>query len=255
MRLSICLDAVYRGYNLEEALTSIKQSGFDTFEFWSWWDKDLNLLSELKNTLGLTISCFCTKSESLVDESKREEYIEGLRESIAVAGQLGCSKLITQVGSELEGVSRERQSQSLIDGLKACVPLLSEAGITLLVEPLNLKVDHAGYFLARSDEAFAIIDAVGSRHVQVLFDIYHQQVTEGDLIRTITANAGSIGHFHAAGHPGRHELDTGEIRYEAVFAAISASGYDGDVGLEYFPLEAPAAGLQSILNQYGSIMK
>lgn len=128
--------------------------------------------------------------------------------------------------------------------------MLEEAGITLLVEPLNLKVEHAGYFLACSDEAFDIIAAVGSSKVMVLFDIYHQQITEGDLIRSIQSNAEAIGHFHAAGHPGRHEIATGEIRYEAVFGAIRGSSCDGDVGPEYFPQDTPEKGLESIMATY-----
>jgi Hydroxypyruvate isomerase len=250
MKFSVCMDAVYHGIDMEESLISMKQLGFDTFEFWTWWDKDINRLNEAKNRLGLQISCFCTKFISLVDESQRELYLEGLVETLAVAKQLGCTKLVTQVGNELKDVSREVQRQSLIDGLKACVPLLEAAGVTLLVEPLNTKVDHAGYFLARSDEAFDIIRAVGSSNVKLLFDCYHQQITEGDLISSIRTNAEWIGHFHAAGHPGRHEIHTGEIRYEVVLDAIRDSGFEGDVGLEYFSQEKPEKGLQALIDTY-----
>ncbi|MFD2611302.1 hydroxypyruvate isomerase family protein [Paenibacillus gansuensis] len=243
MKFSVCIDAVYSGADLEESLASIQKLGFRTFEFWTWWDKDIDRLNEARKRLGLNISCFCTKFISLVDESQRAAYLEGLSESIETAKKLGCTKLITQVGNELEGVAREVQRQALTEGLKAGVPMLEEAGITLLVEPLNLKVDHAGYFLSRSDEAFEIIREVNSSNVKLLFDIYHQQITEGDLIRSIQANVEVIGHFHAAGHPGRHELHTGEIHYSAVFEAIRATRYDGDVGLEYFPTEEPEKGL------------
>lgn len=248
MEFSVCVDAVYSGQDLEHSLQSVKRLGYNAFEFWTWWDKDMDRLAEIKDRLGLEVSCFCTKFISLVDSSQRDAYLEALRETIQVAKKLGCTKLITQVGNELKDVSRENQRRSLVDGLKACVPLLSEAGITLLVEPLNLLVDHAGYFLARSDEAFSIIDEVGSEYVKVLFDIYHQQITEGNLINTIRSNAARIGHFHAAGHPGRHELSQGEIRYEAVFAAISELGLESAVGLEYFPLAAPEAGLEQVIH-------
>jgi hydroxypyruvate isomerase len=116
------------------------------------------------------------------------------------------------------------------------------------VEPLNIRVDHAGYFLSRSDEAFAIIDQVGSPQVKVLFDIYHQQITEGDLIRRIRANIGAIGHFHAAGSPGRHELDDGEIDYPKIFEAISSLGFEGDIAMEYFPVQAPLIGLKKLMS-------
>jgi hydroxypyruvate isomerase len=247
MKLSVCIDSVLRGRELEESLQTVKRLGYDTIEFWSWWDKDLGLLQSLNEQLELTVSCFCTRFISLVDESLREAYLTGLAESIEAARRLGCTRLITQTGGELAGVPREEQRRSLIEGLRACVPLLEEAGVTLLVEPLNLQVDHPGYFLARSDEAFSIIEEVESAHVKVLYDIYHQQITEGNLISTIRRHIGSIGHFHAAGHPGRAELSTGEIRYESVLAAIRDAGYAGFVGLEYFPQAEPETGLREAL--------
>jgi len=243
MKLSVCIDAVMRENDLTQSLTAIQKLGIGAFEFWAWWNKDIGQLAKLKQKLDLEVVTFCTKFVSLVDASKREEYITGLRESIEVAQQLDCKRLITQVGNEIPGMSRKVQRQHLIEGLKACVPLLEQSGITLLMEPLNIKVDHKGYFLYRSDEAFEIIAEVESNHVKILYDIYHQQITEGDLINTITQNLDKIGHFHAAGHPGRHELGNGEINYKAVFEAIRKAGYDGYVGLEYFPLSDPEAGI------------
>jgi hydroxypyruvate isomerase len=183
----------------------------------------------------------------LVDPTKRSVYLEGLVESIAVAKRLHCTKLISQVGQALEGVSREAQTQSLIEGLRACVPILEKEGVTLLIEPLNTRVNHQGYFLASSEEAFHIINEVGSPFVKVLFDIYHQQITEGNVIANIRENIGLIGHFHAAGNPGRHELDNGELNYEQIFKAIDETGFEGHMGLEYFPLELPEVGLRKLL--------
>ena len=133
-------------------------------------------------------------------------------------------------------------------GLEACLPLLEGTDMTLLVEPLNTRVDHPGYYLTSSDEAFEVVEAVGSPQVKVLFDIYHQQIMEGDLIRRIGANIDKIGHFHAAGSPGRHELYDGEIHYPAVLRAIQDSGYQGYVGLEYFPKQEPRTGIEAFLN-------
>lgn len=127
-------------------------------------------------------------------------------------------------------------------------PFLEEAGVTLVVEPLNILVDHPGYYLYSSEEAFQIIDEVGSPNVKVLFDIYHQQIMEGNLISRIQRNINKIGHFHAADNPGRHELYMGEIQYLNVFRAIEETGYRGYIGFEYFPLEEPLSGIWKILN-------
>ncbi|MEK0314605.1 hydroxypyruvate isomerase family protein [Cohnella sp. 56] len=244
MKFSVCVDAVYQGYPFEDSVRSVKRLGMDTIEFWTWWDKDLDLVKRVVEETEMKIACFCTKFISLVDPAMRDFYLSGLAESINVAKRLNCSKLITQVGNERIGGSRASQQQSLIDGLKAAAKLLEAENITLLVEPLNTAVDHQGYFLASSSEAFDAVSAAGSDRVKVLYDIYHQQVTEGHIISTIQENIELIGHFHAAGNPGRHELDNGELNFEAIFAAIRETGFEGGVGFEYFPTLDPEAGLR-----------
>jgi len=191
----------------------------------------------------------CTSEFVLTDPARRDTYLDGLRRSIPVANRLGCRTLITQVGPELPNIPRAVQHASIVDGLKACVPLLESAGITLVFEPLNLLVNHPGYYLSRSDEAFEIAREVSSPFVKVLYDIYHQQITEGNLIATITANAPLIGHIHAASVPGRHELThPSEINYPAVFAALKNAGYTGAVGLEYIPVGDPSESLRAVLS-------
>lgn len=248
MKLSVCIDALYRGESVSESLKKIKGIGYSNFEFWSWWDKDLEALQEVKEDLEMTITAFCTKFISLTDPVQRPMYLKGLEESIGIAKKLGCKQLITQTGDDT-GRDRVFQHQSLVEGLKACIPLLEVNDMTLLVEPLNTRVDHIGYYLNSSDEAFAIVDEVGSKHVKVLFDIYHQQIMEGDIIRRITKNIGRIGHFHAAGTPGRHELDEGELNYNTIFKGICENGFNGYIGLEYFPLQKPEKGLKDILTK------
>ncbi len=192
----------------------------------------------------MAIAACCTRFVSLVDPKLRSDYLQGLKESIAAAKKLGCRTLISQVGDFCPGVPRQQQYQSLVDGLTEAAPLLEQAGITLVIEPLNELVDHVGYYLVRSDEAFEIIDAVGSDNVKVVFDIYHQQISEGHVIDRLTKRIDAIGHFHAAGNPGRHELTRGELNYPEIFAAIATTNYDGYVGLEYWPQSDPDAGLR-----------
>jgi hydroxypyruvate isomerase len=119
--------------------------------------------------------------------------------------------------------------------LKHVAPLFEKSGITLVLEPLNILCDHMGYYLASSYEAFEICNVVGSKNIKVLYDIYHQQITEGNLIPTIRKYFDLIGHFHVADVPGRNEPGTGEINYRNVFRAIEDLGYDKYVGLEYSP--------------------
>jgi hydroxypyruvate isomerase len=199
----------------------------------------------------MQISACCTRFISLVDERVRSDYLQGLQESIETAKRLNCPTLISQVGDCVKGVSREAQHDSLVAGLREAAPILEQAGVTLVIEPLNELIDHPGYYLVRSDEAFQIVDEVDSPRVKVVFDIYHQQVSEGHVIANLTANIGKIGHFHAAGNPGRHELNRGELHYPSIFEAIRATDYDGYVGLEYWPLGDPVDGLQEVAAWFG----
>ena len=245
MKLSVCTDAVFYGQETTQALVQLSQIGWQAFEFWSWWDKDVEAILDAQTRLGLTAVSHCTHFISLVDETKRGEYIQGLMATIETAQKLGVKTIISQVGDEL-GIPRKVQKQSLVDGLKTAVSLLQAANMQLVIEPLNTLVDHAGYFLVSSDEGFEIIEEVNSPHVKLLFDIYHQQISEGHIIPRIVDNIDKIGHFHAAGNPGRHELDIGELNYSEIFKAIQATGFDGFVGLEYFPKGDPIAGLKEL---------
>ena len=243
---SVCIDAVFERVSSSEAIKTVKQSGIDAFEFWGWWDRDLDSIVTAKQENQMQISACCTKFISLVDPQLREDYLQGLSDTIQTAKQIDCQTVISQVGDFREGIPRGDQHQSLVDGLRESAKLLEGSGITLVIEPLNELVNHAGYYLIRSDEAFEIIDKVNSPHVKVVFDIYHQQISEGHLIQNITANIDKIGHFHAAGNPGRHELTRGEIHYPSVFDAIRSTNFEGYVGLEYWPKDEPQAGLTEV---------
>lgn len=243
---SVCIDAVLEKMPLDQALELVARAGYGAFEFWRWWDKDLDLLCRTRDKFDLKIAACCTKFVSLVDPNTRHLYLKGLAESLAAADVLDCPVLISQVGDFRVGIAREEQHACLVQGLQAAAQLLTNANITLAIEPLNVLVDHAGYYLIRSDEAFQIVEEVNSPNVKVTFDLYHQQISEGHLIHNAVSNVDKIAHFHAAGNPGRHELTRGEIHYPAIFEAIRNTTYDGYVGLEYWPLDTPESGLLEV---------
>lgn len=253
MEYSVCIDALYGGRDFFEGMCETKESGISGIEFWSWWDKDIKKIAAEKERLKLSVAAMCTKFFSLVDPTQHEAYLAGLKESIMVAKDLDCHILISQVGADT-GQPRQEQYGYLCEGVKKAAEVLENSGITLVLEPLNTRVDHAGYFLSASKEAFAIVKEVNSRNVKVLFDIYHQQITEGDVMRRICENSTLIGHFHAAGNPGRHELNTGELNYPNIFRAIQETGYMGYVGLEYFPVASPLEGLKQLSRETYGIM-
>lgn len=248
MKYSVCASAVFGNIPLAEAIRKIGRIGYSACEFWSWWDQDLDAVEAAVRETGIEVAAFCTKMIPLNDPARREDYLRGLTESIAVAKRLGCSRLISQIGQSVEGMNRQTQHDSVVEGLRACAPILEQENIDLVIEPLNTLVDHIGYYLDRSDEAFQIIREVNSPKVKVLFDIYHQQLTEGNLIANMTQNTGLIGHVHVSGVPGRHEpLKNSEVHYPTVLSALKNAGWHGYVGLEYFPTEDAEAGLREFL--------
>ncbi|MDR2786082.1 MAG: TIM barrel protein [Treponema sp.] len=246
MQFSVCIDALFRGRSQEEALEALKAAGFQAFEFWGWWDRNLDDLCAKARALGLSCAALCTRFISLTDPAQRNAYLAGLGETIEAAKKTGAKIIISQLGNDT-GCRRDFQHRSIVAGLKAAVPLLEENnGITLAIEPLNGRVDHIGTYLESSDEGFEIVREVGSARVKLLFDIYHQQISEGDIISRIGANINSIAHVHAAGVPGRHELDQGELNYPAIFKVLDQKGYRGFVGLEYFPSQDVMSGLEKL---------
>lgn len=245
MKFSVCVDSVFRNIDFVTAIERSHKAGFENIEFWKWENKDFAAAEKVINEYGMSVVTFCTLNISLVDPDLRTAYLDGLKRSIEVAKRLGTKKLITQVG---QGTSAEyvRQKESLIAGLTACKDVLEENDITLLVEPLNTKVDHPGYFLSSSNEAADILRQVNSENVKMLFDIYHQQITEGDICHHIEDVKDVIGHYHIAGNPHRHELYFSELDYNYIISEIRKIDYDGYIGIEYFPTVEPEVGLQWI---------
>lgn len=237
VRLSCCIEALFNKIPYPERIKKSAKLGVPAFEFWGWSNKDLDEIKKAQDEAGIQLATFsCESGGPLVDPNCRDNLVEGTKRSIETAKKLDCQRLLITTGNEIQGVSRAAQHKSIVDGLKAIAGLLEDAGIIITLEPLNILVNHKGYYLYTSEEGFEIIGEVGSPNVKLLYDIYHQQITEGNLIDTITANINKIGHFHMADVPGRHEPGTGEINYKNVFKAISETDYDGFVGMEFWPV-------------------
>ncbi len=239
-RLSVCIEALFTKVPFVQRLDEVKKAGLTAFEFWGWRNKakDLDALAKKKDELGLTVAVFsCDTGGALVAPGSKEKFLPTLKESIEVARKLGAKRMIVTVGQEIKDLPRSAQHNNIVEALKAGAPLCEQAGVTLCLEPLNVLVNHKGYYLATSDEGFQIIDEVGSPNVLLLFDIYHQQITEGNIIRNATSpdKVKKIGHYHVADVPGRAEPGTGEIHWFNVFKAIAQSGYTGFIGLEMWP--------------------
>ena len=170
------------------------------------------------------------------------EFQDGVGRAFEYATALGCRQVNCLAGIAPQGVAEEQLRSTFVANLRFAAPKLAAAGIRLLVEPINTR-DIPGFFLNYSRQALELIEAVGSDNLYLQYDIYHMQVMEGDLARTIESNLGRIAHIQLADNPGRHEPGTGEINYPFLCAHLDRIGYAGWVGAEYKPKAGTVEGL------------
>ena len=250
MRLCVPIPCFFGSGDFCDAIRTVRSLGFDAVETYDWKTLDIPAVKATLDEEGVELLSICTTEFRLTDPTFREAFVEGVRESCEAAVRLGAKRMITQVGQDT-GAPREAQHASIVAGLGAAVPVLEAAGVILMIEPLNTLVNHPGYYLWSAGEAFDMVKEVNSPFVKVVYDIYHQQVSEGNIIPTLTANLPYIAHLHAAGHPGRNELQFGESDYANIIRAADRAGYTGAMGLEYRPLLDPIESLTRARLLYG----
>ncbi|HJV71445.1 hydroxypyruvate isomerase [Ideonella sp.] len=173
---------------------------------------------------------------------RTEEFRAGVDRAIEYAHALGVPQLNCLVGKAPAGVSEESLRATVIANLRHAAARLGQAGLRLLIEPIN-RYDIPGFYLHRTDQALAILDEVGADNALLQYDIYHAQRTEGELAATLHKHLARIGHVQLADNPGRHEPGTGEINYPFLFQHLDRIGYAGWVGCEYKPAGTTEAGL------------
>jgi hydroxypyruvate isomerase len=252
LRLSVRVEPIFRKMALPDQMRKVAEAGYQGFEFGDWSAQDGPAIAKLARELKIECACIVNRARdpkqpiSLTDPEHRPAFLAATRDSVEAAKRFETTRIVTLAGKELAGVPREAQHRSVVEGLKAGHEIAARAGITMILEPFNTLVDHPGAYLYLMTEAFAIVREVGGPYLKILFDIYHVQIMEGNLVNTIRKNIGAIGHFHVADVPGRHEPGTGEINYAFVFQAIAATAYRGFVGMEYGPTRDPMATLADV---------
>ncbi|MEM2960645.1 MAG: TIM barrel protein [Candidatus Bathyarchaeia archaeon] len=269
VKICVCLETVFQEDSLEQRIRKVAEIGFDAFEIWfidHWLGskdhqiKDVKTMASIAKDCGIAFSNFVLNSPdgkiggSLVSASDRSMYMKRLKKMASIAHELECNRLITCTGNSLGNVSRKKQHTNVVKTLKKAAIIAEREGLTLLLEPLNTLVDHAGYFLDSPHEAAQIVKEVSSPTVQLLFDCYHMQIMNGNIISTIEKNIDIIKHFHSAGVPGRHELFIGELNYANIVKRLDELGYGGYFGLEYYPVMSSERSLLATLKylKYGT---
>ena len=233
---------------VRETIEAAARIGYRGTEIWFRDAAPFDLVCRVAREVGMAVACMCGH-KSLESGLNRRENHERIRaellESIAVAARNGIPNLICFSGNRGEA-GDEEAVEVAAEGLASAAPAAEEAGVTLVLELLNSKVDHPGYQCDHTEWGVRVVRRVNSANVKLLYDIYHMQIMEGDLCRTIAGNIEHIGHFHAAGNPGRRDMDeTQEINYPAVAAAIAAAAYGGYLAHEFRPKGDRLAALEA----------
>lgn len=256
MRFSICVEMIYPDLDFAARAVKVRDKGFSAVEFWAWTDKDLNAFQSLTRH-GLAVATFSGQRKgSLLNPKDWDTYRGEIEAAIPVAKRLGCDRLMLltqELLSDGSGrpapphLSRAEQHTNIVRGLKVLAPIAEREKITLLLEPLNVLVDHPGYFLDSGREGFAVVKEVGSPRIRLLYDIYHMEVMQRNSTDVLLSHLPLVGHIHIADVPGRHEPGTGELNFVEILRAVGERGYAGAVGFEFSPRAGSDEALDRIL--------
>ncbi|MCG9972535.1 hydroxypyruvate isomerase family protein [Christiangramia crocea] len=247
------------GDNPIDQLQFMASQGFTAFEDNNMKDRDVDLQNEIAETLktnNMIMGVFVAhtigwKEPNLAsgNKEKREEFLDEIKSSIQVAKRLGAKWMTVVPGAIDPKLAFEYQTANVVESLKAASEIIEPHNLIMVLEPLNFR-DHPGMFLNESPQAYQICKAVDSPSCKILFDIYHQQIQEGNLIPNIDKCWDEIAYFQVGDNPGRNEPGTGEINYRNIFKHIYSKGFNGLVGMEHGNSIIGEEGAFAVINAY-----
>jgi hydroxypyruvate isomerase len=236
---AINLDTWCKQVPFEQRFALARKLGFKTIEFWTVDRGNGTSASDIRKLVddnGLDVTQFAPAWPNFADPSKLPELLKVTEQAIADAKTLGCTKFTITGHSLIDGMTREAQLAGYTAGLMRMAPLLESAGVTGLVEPFN-RVNHLNHLLNGSQPALPMVRSVNSPRIKLLWDFYHMQLEDGDLIEKFTAGADQVAHVQIGDVPGRHQPGTGEVNHANLLRAVRAGGYHDKIGLEFMPLD------------------
>ncbi len=256
----ICFEMIYTDLNPpdldpSQKVTRIAEQGFQKVEFWGWWDKDIPALRSACQEADVQITNFSGhRKGSLIARETHDLFLDDLKDAVGVAGELDCPTLMLlsnelgeggRVTEQYDQIASNEKHRYLLEGLKKALDVTPEE-ISLVLEPLNTKVDHPGYYLADMATSVSLIKEIDDPRLKILADLYHLGVMGEDLGAIIDEHVDLIGYVHIADFPGRHEPGTGSADWKSLLTRLQSGGYTGSVGFEYLPLRDSEESLKRI---------
>ncbi len=246
MNVSACIEWQFAegNDNLADRVRAAKAAGLSMCEFHLWRDKDMAGLATALEETGVTLTGFCVDPRrSIVDPTQHKEMLQAVADTLAIAKTVGSPPLIVASGFIREDVSPEEHKAEAVKVLRRAADLAEAAEVTLVLEPLNDRVEHPGMYLVDTTLALDIIEAVGSPRLKLLYDVYHSHVMDEDMRAVLAGRIHLVEHVQVADSPGRNEPGTGTIDWPAAIRTLRDLGYTGALGLEYRPTLDAAASL------------
>lgn len=232
-------------------------AGFTAVEMWGPTGvdapskpKDLPALKAALEETGLVLTAQLSepRTQFMIPPWDHSEFFRKLDEGVQIATDLGCPRMVVGSGTGFGGWKRQVQLDKLIEIYQKAIAQIDGSGITLVLEPVNIRVDHPGSLLDRTSEAVYVARGVDSAHFRVLYDIYHSAVEGEDMAAELAAAGDLIGYVQLADTPGRGEPGTGTLNWEERLGLLRTSGYEGPIGLEYYPTVASVASVAHIVD-------
>lgn len=236
-RFAVNIEMWFTGIDFLDRIRETAKLGFPAIEFWPYAGRDLDAIADLTGQLGLEIAQFTAWGfEPGMNHPKNEAaFLKTIEEACEVAHRLRCRKMTVVAGN----IQPDRTQQEMLAQVTRCLelaaPTLESANVMAILEPMNERVDHPGHCLYGSTDALAICRQVDSPMVKINWDLYHMQITEGDLCGHLREGIDQVGYLQLADHPGRYEPGTGEVHYNRVLKEAFDLGYRDFVGLECRP--------------------
>jgi len=246
--LSIMLWTIYRDLPFDQRLEKVAEAGYNAVElvgeFHKWSAEDFVAYNRKKRELGIVFDATSGLDRSLVNPAERDAFLTDLNALLTDAEKLECPAVIVLSGNKVPELSHAEQRESVVEGLKRAADTAAKRNITVLLENIDPE-ENPKYFLPSVAEGFEIVAQVNHPNVKFLYDFFHEQISEGNLIEKLEKNIDKVGLVHIADVPGRHEPGTGEINYTNIFRKLVALGYKGRAAMEFLPTADPVASLRA----------
>lgn len=236
-KFAVNIEMWWRKLPFLERIKMAAKLEYPAVEFWPYQNKKIDQVAQLTKELGIAVAQFTAWGfvPGLNNPKNHDRFVKTIEEACQVAHKLNCKKMTVVGGNDQPGMTQAQMHEHIITGLKRAAPIAEKQDVMLILEPMNIRVDHKGHCLYGSEPAVRICRAVKSSHVKINWDLYHMQISEGDLCGHLREGFDQVGYLQLADHPGRCEPGTGEIHYNRVLKEAYDLGYRGYVGLECRP--------------------